>query len=203
MGTHDEVEVMLLQELANHVGAEGVRDAAVVLGPTRNVSLRIGPQQITQQPCVGNVRWPHDALDLLRRVEVRRKTRMYAEDLLVHHSRKGKDIEHLLEFFPHLDVVAALALVIEAVDAVDGCTLVVTAEEEEILGVLDLVREKQAHAFEAILPTVNIVAEEEIIGVGRETTVLKEAKQIVVLPMDVAHDLDGRLKLKERGLVHE
>eukprot|EP00965_Chrysotila_dentata_P049120 1629022-Pleurochrysis_carterae.AAC.1 len=50
---HHEVKVVLLQKLANHVRTKRVRDAAVVLGPARNVRLRIGPEQIAQKPCKG------------------------------------------------------------------------------------------------------------------------------------------------------
>lgn len=43
------------------------------------------------------------------------------------------------EALPDLDVASALALVIEAIDARDVRSLVVAAEQEEVLGVLDLV----------------------------------------------------------------
>jgi hypothetical protein len=38
-----------------------------------------------------------------------------------------------------LDVVPSLALVVKPVDAVNGSALVVAAQDEEVLGVLDLV----------------------------------------------------------------
>lgn len=39
----DEVEVMSVQELADHVGSERERYAAVILRPALNVFIRIGP----------------------------------------------------------------------------------------------------------------------------------------------------------------
>ena len=45
--------------------------------------------------------------------------------------------------------------------------------------------------------------EEEVVRVGREAAVLEEAQEVMVLPMDIAHDLDRRLKLKQRRLVDE
>jgi len=70
----DEVEVVLLQEFAHYVRAEGIRDAAVVLGPPRDVGLGVRPEQVAQQAGVRHVRRAHDALDLLRlRIQEREK----------------------------------------------------------------------------------------------------------------------------------
>ena len=45
----DEVQVVAVEELADHVGAEGEGDAAVVLAPALHVLVRVRPQQVTQQ----------------------------------------------------------------------------------------------------------------------------------------------------------
>ena len=47
------------------------------------------------------------------------------------------------------------------------------------------------------------IPEEEVVGIGREAAVLEEPQQVVVLAMDVAHDLDGRLQLQQSGLLSE
>ena len=111
---------------------------------------------------------------------------MHAEDLLIDDGRDWEAVEAVCEGLPELDVVAALALVVEAVDTVDGGALVVASEEEEVLGVLDLVGEEQTDSFKGLLATIDIVPEEEVVGIRREATVLKEPEQIVVLTMDVA-----------------
>ena len=68
----------------------------------------------------------------------------------------------------------------------------VTAEDEEVLRVLDLVREKQADGLERLLSTVDIVTEEQVVGLRWETAVLEQAQQIIVLAVDVTADLrDG------------
>ena len=92
-------------------------------------------------------------------------------------------------------------LIIEAVDAINGRALVVAAKDEEVLGVLDLVREQQADALQAVLAAVDVVAEEEVVRVRREAAVLKQPQQVVELPVDVADELQRRLELEERGLV--
>ena len=66
----------------------------------------------------------------------------------------------------------------------------VAAQDEEVLGVLDLVREQQADGLERLLAAVDVVAEEEVVGFGREAAVFEEAQEVVVLSVDVAADLD-------------
>jgi DNA-binding NarL/FixJ family response regulator len=155
---HDKVVVVLLQELGDDVRAKRVRDATVVLRPARNICLWVGPEQIAQHARVGYVHGTRDALDLLRRVEVGREARVHAKDLLVDDGGEGHHVEGLLELLPHLDTVSPLALVVEAVDAVDRSALVVAAQQEKVLGVPNLVREQQRDGLEAVLPAVDIVA---------------------------------------------
>lgn len=69
---------------------------------------------------------------------------MHGEDLLVNDGSNRQAVEAVGECLPQLDVISSLTLVVEAVDAVDAGALVVTTEDEKVLGVLDLVRKKQA-----------------------------------------------------------
>jgi hypothetical protein len=115
---------------------------------------------------------------------------VHGEDLLVNNGGNGKAVEAVGEGLPQLDVVSSLALIVETVDAVDRGTLVVTAEDEEVLGVLDLVGEEQADGLERLLATIDVVTEEEVVGLGRETTVLEQTEEIVVLAVDITTDLD-------------
>lgn len=78
-----------------------------------------------------------------------------------------------------------LTLIVEAVDAVDGGTLVVAPEQEEVLGVFDLVRQQQTDGLQRLLPSVHVVAQEQVVGLRGEAAVLKEPQQICVLSMDV------------------
>jgi hypothetical protein len=116
---------------------------------------------------------------------------VHGEDLLVNDGGNGKAVEAVGEGLPQLDVVSSLALIVETVDAVDRGTLVVTAEDEEVLGVLDLVGEEQANGLERLLATVDVVTEEEVVGLGRETTVLEQTEEIVVLAVNITADLEG------------
>jgi len=118
----------------------------------------------------------HDTANLLHGVEIRAETAVHSENLLINDGSNGQAVEAVRKSLPKLDVVTALAFVVEAVDAVDGGTLVVSAKDEEVLWVLDLVRKEQADGLERLLSTIDIVTQEEVVGLGRESTVLEEAE---------------------------
>jgi hypothetical protein len=63
---------------------------------------------------------------------------------------------------------------------------VVAAQDEEVLGILDLVRKEEANGLERLLAPVDVVAQEEVVGLGREPAVFKQTKKIVVLSVNVA-----------------
>jgi hypothetical protein len=49
-----------------------------------------------------------------------------------------------------------------------------------------LVCKQQANGLQALLPTVNIVAQEQVVGLWRKATVLEQPQQVRILPMNVA-----------------
>jgi hypothetical protein len=125
---------------------------------------------------------------------------MHSEDLLIDDSGDGQTVEAVGKGLPQLDVVPTLALIVETIDTVDGGALVVASQDEEVLGVLDLVGQEEADGFEGLLSTVDVVTEEEVVGLGREATVLEEAQQVVILPVDIAANLcTGRGHLVNRA----
>ncbi len=70
----------------------------------------------------------------------------------------------------------------------------VAAQDEEVLGELDLVGKEQADGLERLLAAIYVVAEEEVVGLGREAAILEETEQVVVLPVDIAANLQiGRM----------
>ena len=117
---------------------------------------------------------------------------MHAENFLVDESCDGKTIEAVCEDFPKLDAVTALAFVIEAVDAIDRGTFMISSQQKEVLWVLDLIGQKEADGFERLLSSIDIVAKEEIVGVRRESTVFKHAEQVVVLSMNVTFEIKSK-----------
>lgn len=115
---------------------------------------------------------------------------MHGEDLLVNDRRDREAVEAVRECLPQLDVVTSLALVVETIDAVDRRAFVVAAQDEEVLWVLDLVREQKADGLQRLLSSINVIAEEKVVGFRRETTVFEQAQKIIILSMDITADLE-------------
>lgn len=136
-----------------------------------------------------HVSWPHDPADLLHRVQIRTQATVHGEDLLINDGSDWQAVEAVRERLPQLDVVPTLALVVETVDAVDRGALMVATEDEEVLGVLDLVGQQETDGLEGLLATVNVVTEEEIVRLWWEATVFEETEEIIVLAVDIAADL--------------
>ena len=66
----------------------------------------------------------------------------------------------------------------------------VAAQDEEVFGVLDLVCQQKADGLEGLLATVDVVTEEEVVGLRWEATVLEETEEVVVLAVNVTADLE-------------
>lgn len=90
------------------------------------------------------VSWAHDTTYLLHRVQIRAETAVHCEDLLINNGCDRQAVEAVSEGFPQLNVVSSLALVVEAIDAVDGGAFVVTTENEKVFRVFDLVCQQKA-----------------------------------------------------------
>lgn len=132
---------------------------------------------------------PHDTANLLHGVQIRAQTAVHGEDLLVDDSGDGQAVETVGEGLPQLDVVTTLALVVKTVDAVNRGALVVAAQDEEVLRILDLVGQEEADGLERLLSAINVVAKEEVVRLGREPAILEQAEQVIVLPVDITADL--------------
>ena len=108
---------------------------------------------------VRNIRRTLDPFYLVHIIQIWRQPAVHADDLLVDDRRDGQAVEAVREGFPELDRVAALALVVEAVDAVDARALVVAAQQKEILCVFDFVTEQQNDSFNRMLAAIDVVAQ--------------------------------------------
>jgi hypothetical protein len=115
----------------------------------------------------------HDTADLLHRVKIGAQAAVHGENLLVDNGSNRQAIEAVRKCLPELDVVTTLAFVVETVDTVDRRALVVAAQDEEVLGVLDLVCEEQADGLQGLLAAIYIITEEEVVCLRGEAAVLE------------------------------
>ena len=114
---------------------------------------------------------------------------MHGENLLVDDCCNGQAVEAIGKGLPELDVVPSLALVIEAVDSVDRSALMVAAQDEEVFGVFYLVGQEEADRLKRLLASVDIVAEEEVVGLRWEAPILEQPEEVVVLAMNITTNL--------------
>jgi len=203
MGSADKIEILSLEESRDNIGSENERHTTIVDLPSLNLLIWVGPQKIAQQSLVWDVGWTDDAADLLHGFEIWRKSSMHAENLLVDDGGDWQTVEAIGESLPQFDVVSALAFVVETVDSVDGGALVVSSEDEEVLWVFDLVGEQKADGLEGLLSTIDVISQEEIVGLWWESSILEKAEQVVVLSVDISADLDWGLELEKDWLGDE
>ncbi len=62
----------------------------------------------------------------------------------------------------------------------------VAPQNKKVFGVFDLVRQQQANGLERLLATVDVIAQKQVVCLGREAAVLKKPQQVIVLTVNVA-----------------
>jgi len=194
---------MLVKELCYNVFTEGERHTTVIFTPTINIFVRVRPKEITEQTCIWHISWAYNTLHLVKACQFWAEATMCAEDFLVDHGSTREAVEAISESLPEFDAKPALALIIKPVDTINRGTLVVASKNEEIFRVLDFVRHQQTDGFQRLLSPINIVTKENVIRLGRESTVLKETEKVIILAMNVTTNFDRGFKLKKHWLSDE
>lgn len=203
MSPANEIHIMFLQEPRNHIRAEGEGYATIVFAPAGDILVWIGPEQVAEQTTIGNISWTHDPPDLFHGVQIWGETTMHGENFLIDDRSDWEAVEAVSKSLPELDVVSSLALIVEAIDTVYRCTLVVASKDKEILWILDLVGEEEADGLQGLLSSVDVVAQKEVVGFRRESSILKQTQEIVVLAVNITTDLYGSLELEQDWLGDE
>jgi hypothetical protein len=100
-------------------------------------------------------------VDHLQVIKIGTQPTVHDENFIIHHSTNREHIEAEAKFFPYLDVVPSLALVVKAVHPIDRLALVISSKQVEVLWVFYFVREQQANCFNGLFATIHIVSDEE------------------------------------------
>lgn len=100
---------------------------------------------------------------------------MHAQNLIINESSNGQAVEGILELFPDANGVAALALVVEAIHAVNLAGLMIASQEEKVLLELNLVGHEQDYGLKRVLSSVHVVAKEKIVRLWWEPAILEES----------------------------
>lgn len=156
----------------------------------------------------------------LTNLKLRWQASVHGENLLIDYCCNRHAVEGVSESLPDANVVASFALVIEAIDAVDGSALMVSSKDEEVLGILYFECQNQTDGLQGLLPPVHIVTwsqnifllkiggaethtKEKVICLRRKSTVFKQPQQVIILTMNITTNLDGCLQLQQSTLAHK
>ena len=148
-------------ELLDDSLAKGKTDSPIIVSVVFDATLGIRPQQVTQQTRVRHIRWPNNVLYLFHIFQFGAQSAMHAEDLLIYEGCYWQCIKYITEHSPEFDGVSTLAFIVEAIDTVDGGTLVVSPNAKEVFGVFDLVGKEQASAFDGLLSTIAVITQKQ------------------------------------------
>ena len=79
--------------------------------------VRVRPQQVAHGPLVRHFNLPIDRPDLIKSVQIRRKTAVQGKDLTLDNRSEWQQIEKISVVFPHVSIpIFAQALIVEAID---------------------------------------------------------------------------------------
>ena len=79
-----------------------------------------------------------------------------------------------------------LTFVVEAIDTIDTGALMVASEHEKILWIFDLVSKHKTDGLDRLFSTVDVISQEEIIGVAWKTCIFEQFYKVGVLTVNVA-----------------
>lgn len=65
----------------------------------------------------------------------------------------------------------------------------ISTQDKKVLGILDLVGEKQTDGLQRLFSSVYVVSEEQVICLGRKSSILEEAEKIVILAVNITANL--------------
>ena len=88
-------------------------------------------------------------------------------DLVLDESREGEVVEQIGEVSPNISVsVLPQAFVVETVNLGDLARFVVASEDGDAVAVPQLHRDEESDSLDGIVPSVHIIAHEEVVGIG-------------------------------------
>ena len=79
----------------------------------------------------------------------------------------------------------------------------VASQEKKVFGIFYFVGEQEADGFQGLLATVDVVAQEQVVGLGWKAAVLEQTQQVSVLAVDVAAYFERRLQLEQDRLTEK
>jgi hypothetical protein len=118
----------------------------------------------------------HGTLNRIAKIKRKTATRYYTRRFLERYTQHGGQISHI-----HKQDIQVNA-----------------PEEEEVFGVPHFVTEEEADGLDALVRPVHVVAQEEVVALGRVLAHLKQPEQVGELAVGIPAHVHGRVHLKRR-----
>jgi hypothetical protein len=131
-------------------------------------------------------------------------TSVYTEYLIINHNAQSQKVEHVGKIMPHIGVpILPRTLSVEAIGLGDAARLVVAADQVHAVRIPQLEADEEGDGLDAEHAAVDIVAEEEVVCVRAVAADPEYLDEVEELPVDVAHDGDGRGDVDDVALAHQ
>ena len=136
MGAADQIQMEFLQEIEDHFFRKGVAHASRVrTPPLRLVPLGVRPEEVADEPLVGNVVGTLDRGDVGDGANVGRETSVRAEDPSSNNSTERKIAKAFGKTRIEVRTVASVALLAKPVKLIHCIRLMISAKQEHFVRV--------------------------------------------------------------------
>ena len=193
MGASNEADAINVIEFRGDLSAEQPSGTARGNRPgLAGQVLRVRPHEIAERTLVRDLLLSINESNLVEGLDLGRQAAMHAVNFIFDDSADGKMIEDLHGVLPRIGVaVLAGSLFVEAVERRGATRLMVTSEQSDVAGVLDLEADQELHGLDRVETTVDVVAHENVFGVWDLAATAEQLAQIVELAVNVTADDDG------------
>ena len=101
----NQIDILIIQELGNHIPSENETYTSFILTPATHPFFRVGPQQIAQKTLIRNLNRPDNFHDLLKGLKFRTEATMHAEYFFIDEGTDRHDIENIGKNFPQFQII--------------------------------------------------------------------------------------------------
>ena len=129
--------------------------------------------------------------NLVQSLDLGGQSTVDAEDFALNDGTDTEVVEDFATVLPGVHItVLAHGLLIKSIDGCDATRLMVTSEESDAVGPLELQAEKELEGLHGVVSTVDEITHEDVARVGDLSTFFKQLQKIVELTMNVTADSD-------------
>jgi len=201
MSSSDKSKSVVVVELIRNILAEGISSASRRKTPSRSI-IGIRPEKITHGAFVGNFLNSIKSSDVIKSIDGGRKSTVQTENLIFDQGSQRKIVEQVSKHLPDIrSAIFSKALVIETINLSNLSTFVISSQNSDSIFVSAFEGNQKRHSLDRIVPTINIITHEKIIGVRAFASNSKEFDEIVELSVKISANGDGASNGLDIGFV--